>query len=353
MQQQLPLLTVPAGPDIANFPTTRYMGSKRRLLPFIKEIASTIPCDTVLDAFSGSGVVSYLFKLLGKTVTSNDFMAYCYRVADALVANEGVILSPDDVSMLLRRVEAMPTFIQDTFRGMYYAEDENRFLDRVSANIWQMEDETKRSLALSALARACLKKVPRGVFTVFGDRYNDGRRDLKMTLERHFLEAIRLQNQAVFQTGRPHHAVQGDIFDLSDGEFDLVYLDPPYVTKHSDNDYIRRYHFIEGLATYWQGVHILRDSRTKRLDHRPSPFGSRASIHDAFRTLFRKFSTSTLLVSYSSNSLPSKDELIALMKDSGKQVEVYEYDHRYSFGNQGHKIGANRNKVREYLFVGR
>jgi DNA adenine methylase len=27
-------------------------------------------------------------------------------------------------------------------------------------------------------------------------------------------------------------------------------------------------------------------------------------------------------------------------------------DHRYSFGNQGHKVNDNNNVVQEYLFVG-
>jgi DNA adenine methylase len=329
------------------------MGSKRKILPFVRDVVTTIPCDTVLDAFSGSGVVSYLLKLMGKTVTSNDFLAYCYRVADALVANEGVTLACADIEWLLRPVDGAPSFVQDTFRGMYYTEEENGFIDRVSANIWQMADETKRSLALAALARACLKKVPRGVFTVFGDRYNDGRRDLRVALATHFLEAIELGNRAVFGSGRQHRAVVGDIFDLSDTDFDLVYFDPPYVTKHSDNDYVRRYHFIEGLSTYWNGVSIMAGSRTKRLENRPSPFGSRSKIHEAFRMLFRKFGASTLLVSYSSNSIPSKGEMIGLMEEAGKRVEIHAYDHKYSFGTHAHKVGDNRNAVQEYLFVGR
>ena len=32
---------------------------------------------------------------------------------------------------------------------------------------------------------------------------------------------------------------------------DLVYLDPPYAPPRDDNDYLKRYWFLEGLATYW------------------------------------------------------------------------------------------------------
>ena len=33
---------------------------------------------------------------------------------------------------------------------------------------------------------------------------------------------------------------------------DLVYIDPPYFSALSDNEYVRRYHFVEGLARNWK-----------------------------------------------------------------------------------------------------
>ena len=51
------------------YPSTRFMGSKKKLLPSIYEIVSQLDYDTAVDAFSGSGVVSYLFK----TLTRNNF----------------------------------------------------------------------------------------------------------------------------------------------------------------------------------------------------------------------------------------------------------------------------------------
>ena len=41
-------------------------------------------------------------------------------------------------------------------------------------------------------------------------------------------------------------ALNQDVFSL-DVAADLVYLDPPYYTPLSDNDYLRRYHFVEGI----------------------------------------------------------------------------------------------------------
>ena len=50
-------------------PTTRYQGSKRKILPWLYECLRNYEFHTVLDAFGGTGMVSYLFKRMGKRVT--------------------------------------------------------------------------------------------------------------------------------------------------------------------------------------------------------------------------------------------------------------------------------------------
>ena len=42
------------------FPRLRYMGSRYRLVPYLAQVFTELGGATVLDAFSGSGVVSYL-----------------------------------------------------------------------------------------------------------------------------------------------------------------------------------------------------------------------------------------------------------------------------------------------------
>lgn len=133
---------------------------------------------------------------------------------------------------------------------------------------------------------------------------------------------------------------------------DLIYLDPPYFSKHSDNDYVRRYHFIEGICRNWQGLEIQNDTLTKKFKKFESPFNSKESTYEAFDWIFEKYKKSKILISYSSNSLPTKDELISMLSKYKKKVEVIEIDYKYSFGNQGHKIDDNNNSVKEYLFLG-
>ena len=55
-------------PEGFKYPSTRYSGSKRRLLDWIWEHVKDLRFDTVLDLFGGTGSVSLMFKRHGKRV---------------------------------------------------------------------------------------------------------------------------------------------------------------------------------------------------------------------------------------------------------------------------------------------
>lgn len=58
----LRLVPAPLPPQAMQYPSTRYMGSKNKLLTEIWAVASQFEFDTALDLFSGSGVVGYMLK---------------------------------------------------------------------------------------------------------------------------------------------------------------------------------------------------------------------------------------------------------------------------------------------------
>lgn len=75
--------------DIPTFitPSTRYQGSKAKLIPWIVQCLEPFEFDTILDIFGGTMVVSYTFKRLGKAVTFNDYPLSNYYGAVALLKN--------------------------------------------------------------------------------------------------------------------------------------------------------------------------------------------------------------------------------------------------------------------------
>ncbi len=334
-----------------SFPATKYMGSKQAILPFILESLTGARFESVLDAFSGSACVAYAFKRLGKRVAANDFLRFAYHTARATVENNGTRLDASDLRRLTRRSKRAPTLIRDTFQGLYFNELDCEFLDNLWFNISQLTSPLKRSMAFAAASRACMKKRPRGLFTFVGRKGWDGRRDLKLSMQQQFLEAVAQLNESVFTNRRRNRAVCKDVFDLPGNGVDLVYIDTPYISPYSDCDYTRRYHFVEGFCTYWKGVEIQHHTKTKKIKSRSTAFSSPRTAVDAFRKLFAHFRNPILAVSYSSNCVPGKDEMIALLKETKRNVRAYEIPHRYSVANHGHKVGNNNNCVSEYLFV--
>ncbi len=337
--------------QVVLYPSTRYMGSKTKLLPYIQDISKHFDFDSILDLFSGSGVVSYLFKSMGKRVFTNDYMAMSSIQTTALIENDDQTLSESEVSRLFIQGDKVDFFVTDTFSGIYFNDKENQLIDIVRANIKRLRNRYKRAIAMSALIRACIKKRPRGIFTYTGFRYDDGRADLKKSLEEHIKEAIELINGAVFDNQRKHKSRRGDAMSIRTKP-DMVYMDPPYYSPHSDNEYVRRYHFVEGLACDWKNVEMQWHTQTKKFKSYPTPFSSRIGAEDAFDKLFRKFQDSILLVSYSSNSLPTREQIIDLLSKYKAHVDVVDVDYKYSFGNQRHKTKDNNNSVKEYLFIG-
>lgn len=345
------LMPQPLPKQVAAYPPTRFMGSKSKLLTEIWSVASQFKFNTVIDLFAGSGIVGYMFKAQGKSVISNDYMAMSATFAKAMIENNFVILPIEEAEKLLIEQRESDHFVAETFRGLYYKDEENDLIDILRTNIAVIRDPYKHAIAMTALIRACTKKRPRGIFTYTGERYNDGRRDLQKTLVQQFLEAVEAVNNAVFDNGKQNRARHSDAMELRIEQPDLVYIDPPYYSPLSDNEYVRRYHFVEGLARDWQGVEIQEHTLTKKFKSYPTPFSTRNGAADAFDRLFKKFANSILIVSYSSNSLPTQDEMVALMSKHKKHVEVIPVDYKYSFGNQG-DARTHRNSVQEYLFVG-
>lgn len=336
--------------QVKDYPSTRYMGSKNKLLSEIWNVANQFKHESVLDLFSGSGVVSYMFKSEGKKVISNDYMAMSATYAKAMIENNSIKLSDENVFNLLSPNKKTDLFVSKTFKDLYFTDKENLLIDNIRENIKKLRSPYKKAIAKSALIRACIKKRPRGIFTYTGHRYDDGRNDLVLSLENHFIGAVKLINEAIFDNAKDNKSHRGDALTCKLNA-DLVYIDPPYYSPLSDNEYVRRYHFVEGIACDWEDVEIQWHTSTHKFKSYPTPFSSRKGAADAFDKLFSKFKDSVLIVSYSSNSLPTLDEMVAIMSNY-KKVEVIKMDYKYSFGNQAHKVSDNKNTAKEYLFVG-
>ena len=340
----------------AAFPSTRYQGSKAKLVGWIGEQIADLDFSTCLDAFGGTGAVAYRLKQAGKVVTYNDLLRFNYYIGLALIENDQVSLTSEEIDRLLQRHPEITysCFVQDNFSDIYFTDDENAWIDQTITNVRQLDDPCKFAIAFFSVCQACIIKRPYNLFhrknlyirlaevdRTFGN---------KTTWDRPFDEWFRVfaeeANRAVFDNGQRNCALNLDAADVP-GEYDLVYIDPPYVSNRGVAvDYRDFYHFLEGLTMYdeW-GQHIDRRSKHRRLKPRPSEWADKNRIRAAFDRLFRRYQDSIIVVSYRSDGIPSESELVFLLKQYKRNVRV---EH---FGQYKYVLSTN-SESGEILLIG-
>jgi len=333
MMAQLPLF-----PELtAQFPSTRYQGSKAKLVGWIMEQLAGLHFQTCLDAFGGTGAVAYALKQAGKSVTYNDLLHFNHEIGKALIENSRVQLAEADINAIcqIQASRHYPDFIQRTFKDIYFTDAENHWLDCAITHIQQLPHPHQKALAFFALAQACIVKRPynlfhrKNLYIRFAkvERSFGNKTSWDKPFDVWFWVFAQEANAAVFDNGQVNRALCGDALAVA-GDYDLVYLDPPYISGRGVGlDYRDFYHFLEGLTCYAEWHHHL-DWRSKhhRLKREPNPWHDKHKIIEAFDALFARFQKSVLVVSYRSDGIPSETELIALLKRYKSKVQVARYE---------------------------
>ncbi len=331
----------PARPSVRGFPSTRYQGSKYKIVDWIDRSTRHLRGSSVLDAFSGTGCVGYMYKRNGRRVICNDALKFNYYIGLALIENKNVRLNADDLDFLLNKHSGMsyPTFIADTFQNIYFSDDENIWLDIVITNIRCLENRYKQALAFYALFQSCIIKRPYNLF----HRKNLYLRQAKVArsfgnkttwdrpFEEHFRKFAAEANAAVFDNGRDNRAQCSHIFNVNVNA-DIIYIDTPYISARGAGvNYLDFYHFLEGIVRYEQWPTLIDNtSKHRKLQNSRNEWCSREQIHGAFEGLFAKFRNSALAVSYRADGTPTIPELVAMLKQQGKTVEVNTLDYKYA-----------------------
>ncbi|MBI1825003.1 MAG: DNA adenine methylase, partial [Planctomycetes bacterium] len=294
--------------NLDSFPTTRYQGSKRKLAAWIVESVADLEFETVLDAFGGTGAVAYAFKRAGKAVTYNDILAFNHQIGTALIENVDATLSNADIESIGSRRPGVENdnFIERTFDGIYFTREENRWLDVAVANIRAIECRFRRAIGWYALFQASLIKRPYNLFhrgnlymrTADVSRGFGNKASWDRSFGEHFQAFANEANRAVFAGPHPCRATCQDVLAI-EGEFDLIYIDPPYVNQKGIGvDYREFYHFLEGMVmgTEWAAsVDVgYKHLPLRRLNQ---PWCDARRITRLFAQLFERFRNSILVVS--------------------------------------------------------
>jgi adenine-specific DNA-methyltransferase len=353
--------------DLQICPTTRYQGSKRKLLPWIYKALRDVNFTTVLDAFGGTGSVSYLFKTMGKQVTYNDYLKFNSIIGKSIIENSHIILNDTNINSILSIPKLKEGFISKHFRDIYFLEEENLWIDNIINDLKEIklcsnkEIEFKKAIALNALFQSCLIKRPFNLFhrKNLYIRTNDVKRNFgnKTTwdqdFEMYFRRFVDEINNSIFNSGIDCHVENKDVFEIDKIDYDLVYLDPPYVLKNSRNEsanYLNCYHFLEGMSDYnnWNS-NIDYNSKIRNINKSYVKNHFKASIvNETFEQLIYKFNKSKIVISYKFGGLPSIEFLINLLEKNNKKVFTKSLHYKYALNKQNGNAKLNR----EYLIIG-
>lgn len=355
--------------EIKKFPTTRYQGSKRKIVPWIYDCLKGIEFNTVLDAFGGSGMVSYLFKKMGKSVTFNDILRFNQIIGDSIISNNEFLLTDSDVEFLLKKVQNSKTFISNNFQGIYYLEEENIWIDSIVYRIENLsklyigdELKYKRAIAYNALFQSCLIKRPYNLFhrknlemrTRNVQRNFGNKTTWETPFQNHFRKFVSEINRSIFKSDLPCYTINKDVFEIDNIDFDLVYIDSPYI-KRSDghnesSDYLKCYHFLEGISNYedWDSL-IDNTTLNKRIkkDIIPNYFTPRNALN-IFEKLIDRFQNSVIVISYKYGGTPSIEELTDMLHRYKQQVRIHDKHYKYALNKQNGNAVLNR----EYILIG-
>jgi adenine-specific DNA-methyltransferase len=230
------------------------------------------------------------------------------------------------------------TFVEDNFEDIYFTNSENQWLDITIQNILNLENEYEQGIAFFSLFQSCIIKRPYNLFhrknlyvrTAEIKRSFGNKKTWDTEFEKHFRKFALDANKAVFNNCQDNYSLNMDIFDVQPN-FDLVYFDPPYISKKGIGvNYLDFYHFLEGMTDYYNwGKKIDVNSNHKKLFNSNDAWSNKTLILKNFEKLINKFKDSIIVISYRDDGIPSVDQLIELLNKYNKKIEIHYLEYQY------------------------
>jgi len=296
----------------------KYLGSKRRLVPVLGEMAQRAGARTALDLFTGTTRVAQAFKAAGAEVTALDSTRYASLLAACYVATDARRVDADALGAELDRLNALPGragYVTETFceRSRFFQPHNGARIDAVreAIELDHRGDELYPVLLTSLLEAADRVDSTTGLQMAY----------VKSWAPRSFRP---LELRAPELLAGPGNAVRGDACVEAGrlGPFDLAYLDPPY----NQHRYESNYHIWETIVAWDAPEHYgIACKRAETRTMARSAFNSRPAMPGALAAVVRDVRARILVLSYNDESWVGLDELVGMCGCRG-HVEVLEFE---------------------------
>jgi adenine-specific DNA-methyltransferase len=317
---------------------------------------------SIIDLFSGSGVVSRLFKSKGYDVIANDLEGYAKIVSECYLSN------PEEFDLkkweeIKEQIEAYPKVTNGVISTLYAPQDTNNIkkgerafytrenairIDTYRTAIESIcPEEYKKFFLAPLLSEASIHTNTSGVFKGFHKDRNTGIGKFGGTrgnaLER-ITGTITLKPPVLSNNNTSYEVYQSDANDLASKiSADVAYLDPPY----NQHPYGSNYFMLNVILQNEMPIDISSVSGIVSNWNR-SNYNKKAKIYDSLNEVINNLNVKYVLLSYNSEGFLTYDEIIKMMEQYG---EVSVFSTQYNTFRGCRNLGDRDIHVTEYLFL--
>jgi adenine-specific DNA-methyltransferase len=334
----------------------KYIGSKKRLLPFIEKVIldEIKEINIFIDGFSGTGVVAEHFNRISRSVIANDILYSNYLICSVFLGYTGKNVNEEKLTGILEKLNSLQPergYCFQNYGGTYFTFENAGLIDSVREKIEHLyyksniSREEKNVLITSLIFAADKAANTVGQYDAFlkniGNDMYDSTGSHK--IDSNVYKRIKLMMPNIDYKNNGNNMIYNEdinkLVNSLDG--DVLYLDPPY----NNRQYADCYHVLENIAR-WEKPELSGKTKKFKREHLKSSYSKKGKCISAFKELIQSAKNRHIFVSYNSEGIIPVDELTNILKQKGKcKVHKTEYS---IFGN-----GAGRSKKRiinEYIY---
>ena len=360
-----------------------YLGNKRKFISKIDEVIKRIKQDlgkekiNIGEGFSGSGVVSRLFKnrVNGGNFFVNDISSYskilneCYLTDINELTEAELVYLQETLSTMKKYVKINNTY--EPFISKYWApKDDNNILPNervyftrenavmIDKMMYFIKNNIGKEYQIFFIAplivQASTNNNTNGQFSAY---FKDENKEKGKFGGKNGIDLQRILRPIepklpILTNGKSNTKVtqaDANTWVKTIGEQDLVYYDPPY-NKHPYNIY---YFLLDIISNWNTNIEIPDTYRGQPKNWKKSGYCSLKKAKETFMDLIKNTNSKFIMISYNSKGIIPLEEMDEILQAKGK-VEKIPFEHntynRY-VGIAKKKREKKEEKIKEFIWL--
>lgn len=311
----------------------RYLGSKTKLIPFIKDIVKE-NCgeyNSFFDVFGGTGIVAYSFNNPKVKIIINDFLKSNKLAYDTWLGTKeyniekikNYIISFNNINTQ----DIEENYVSINFGNSFFSVENAKKIGEIRQRIEILSNENKINEREKAILITSLLYATDKVANTCG-HYDAYRKKLDNS-SKLILQVPKINDK---------NNIENEIYNIDSNllakevKADIVYIDPPYNSRQ----YGDAYHLLENIAT-WEKPKVVGVAKKMVNRSRIKSKYCTVGASFAFKDLINSLDCKYILVSYNnmgekgagrSQAKISDIEIENILSEKG-EVKIFEQDYKY------------------------